>query len=513
MKINEIYSNYYGSLKKFEDFHNEVINMPRDHFSFHKLKQLRCIAAYLLLIKDKLSSTGNNYKQILGFLIDNIRDNKYPDPKFRDDEFEKNYLITNKPLEKIYKDKNKEDPENGGLGVGRMFRHIMELCEFFGLIFSLSKQKKVISIYKCEQMLLAEERDLIGLFRNYLINTNISTNTYIKNMFNVPETADYKPTISILKYIKAMNRPCTTFEIALLLGRIDNLYDNKSILNRAITIGKELPTLRDEQQNFIFNAMGWTDHNGQIYNYVASQQPEFKFNVYFICMEQLGLLKRNIESQTLILTDYANDLLNSSIPIEFSDLEKFAYSVEGSINEESDNELESELIDSLFKYDEEFKVKVLNDENFVILLNKHSLANPVVNQQGKKVRNKLVSEAAKILADYTDQVTGEHAFLDRKGNYYCEAHHIIEFSTEEGPDITDNLVVLNPNNHTCIHRGSFENVKIIYERLKQNGVLSKERFLHIIQVYNCLTKTHLRILFEKQIINKEEHDDLLTYIA
>ena len=513
MELRRVYSTYVGSEDRFNQFHNEVINMPRDHFSFEKLKQLRSIAAYLLLIKDKLNSAGNNYKQILGFLIDNKREGKFPQEKFRDGEFEKDYLITQFTLDKIYKDKDKINPENGGLGVGRMFRHIMELCEFFGLVYSLSKQKKIVSWYKCEQMLLAEEMDLIGLFRNYLINTNISTNTYIKNMFEVPDSADYKPTISILNYINEISRPCTTFELAFLLGRIDCFYDNKSIFSRAISIGKILPDNIEEQKELIFREMKWVNSDGSIFEYKASQQPEFKFNVYFLCMEQLGLLTRDIEKQTLSLTDYSRELLSSSIPIEFTDLEKFAYSVTGTLNEDADNEVESDLIDSMFKYDEEFKSRVLEDTEFIIMLNKHSLSNPITNSQGKKVRNKLVAEAAKILSNYTDQVSDEHAFMDRKGNYYCEAHHVIEFSTEDGPDITDNLIVLNPNHHTCIHRGSFTEAKKLYDILKDKGVLSKERFLNMITMYNCLTKSHLRILLEKEILNNEEYEYLLKHIA
>ena len=49
--IAEQYNSYVGTKEKFEKFHNEVINMPRDSFSFQKLKQIRSIAAYLLHIR------------------------------------------------------------------------------------------------------------------------------------------------------------------------------------------------------------------------------------------------------------------------------------------------------------------------------------------------------------------------------------------------------------------------------------------------------------------------------
>jgi hypothetical protein len=48
-------------------------------------------------------------------------------------------------------------------------------------------------------------------------------------------------------------------------------------------------------------------------------------------------------------------------------------------------------------------------------------------------------EVAKIMANYHNETRVE-TFKGRNNDGYVEAHHIIEFSTVNGPDIIDNLI-------------------------------------------------------------------------
>lgn len=494
MKIADIFRNYIEDKEKFEQFHNDVINMPRDTFSKVKILQIRSIAAYLLVIKDLLNNEeGNNYKQILQFMIQRKRERVFPKEEFRNKKFESDYLLTDTTIDDAYQK------------MGRMFRHYMELCEFFGIISSKSRGKKIILEHKCKELLLANESDLFALFRIYLINNNIYTNTYIRYMFDVPNTATYNPTIAIIQYIKEMNRPCTTFEIATLLGRVDNLYDNESVLKRALIVGEQLPPKLDDQIDFLFREMKWVDSNNNIFSYRNSQEPHFKFNVYIVCMEQLGLLKR--DNYSLMLTDYSENLLETAIPIQLLDLNIFAQTIASRTESISGNN--DALLKSLFKNNNKFANEIRTNPNFIIELNHYSLNNPFYNRRThKRIRNYMVNEAAKILAGYKDESTGAIVFLDKDGYPYCEAHHVLEFSRENGPDITDNLVVLDANNHACIHKGNETHVQTLYGLLKSRGVLNIQRFEHMIVEYNCLTKVHIRILLEKKIINNSEYQRL-----
>ena len=98
------------------------------------------------------------------------------------------------------------------------------------------------------------------------------------------------------------------------------------------------------------------------------------------------------------------------------------------------------------------------------------------------------------------------------GNDYVEAHHIIEFSTEQGPDITDNLLCLGPDSHSRIHHGAPSVVDDLYRTLQNNGVLNLERYKHMCTEYRCLTKKHVNILYAKKLISSYDKEELLSLI-
>ena len=99
------------------------------------------------------------------------------------------------------------------------------------------------------------------------------------------------------------------------------------------------------------------------------------------------------------------------------------------------------------------------------------------------------------------------------GKYYCEAHHIIEFSTESGPDITNNLVVLGPEAHMLIHHACKEEVDDAFYQLRLNGALDIERFKEMITVYNCLNSDQINILKNRNVITTSERDELISMLS
>ena len=154
---------------------------------------------------------------------------------------------------------------------------------------------------------------------------------------------------------------------------------------------------------------------------------------------------------------------------------------------------------------------IQDDGELLIKFNKRNIRNPII-RKSKRQRSKLIAELAKIKANYTDEVTGGITFKDKYGNNYVEAHHIIEFNGDNGPDITDNLICLGPLNHMSIHRGSEQVVSDFFNSCKTRGVITFERFKNICIRYRCLTKEHVKVLLDKNLISNFDATELLTLI-
>ena len=153
------------------------------------------------------------------------------------------------------------------------------------------------------------------------------------------------------------------------------------------------------------------------------------------------------------------------------------------------------------------------DNTFITKMNFRSINNPKYDNKGKKQRNRLIAELAKIQADYKCQYSQKHIFKTPNGKYYCEAHHIIEFNTENGPDITNNLVVLGPEAHMLIHHACKEDVNDAFYQLRLNGALNIERFKEMITIYHCLTEDQINILSNRNVITSREKEELLELLA
>lgn len=139
--FEEYFSEYMGTGAGFEKFHNEVINMPRDQFSDTGLDKIRTLAGYLLLTEGRFGSSGVNYKTTMACIARQLRDGRYP--AYRDAGLEARYFIY-------------DDLTSHYEVMGRMFRHLMSLCAFFGFVQSVSKQKKRYNYDKCRDYYLSD---------------------------------------------------------------------------------------------------------------------------------------------------------------------------------------------------------------------------------------------------------------------------------------------------------------------------------------------------------------------
>ena len=498
--VAEYYANYLNTVEKFNTFHNNVINMPRPSFSEIPtiVKLLKNIASYILLIDDKILSDEVGIKDLYHEIFNNYKIGVVPVSN-RDTEFENTYLDRTEDFDWLYSDDGK---------CGRMFRHYIAFFTFFGYFKVGSNiNNRIIDKESLNELVLSSDEILFDVLRSRLLNTNINNNPFISIMrgINIKEDSDYRPCRTILKYCNEINRKATDFEIAILLGRIDNVQKEDDVLSRALKVGRTFPTNREDQEKYFFGSMGWKNKGKIKFEYSASQNPEFKFKTFLILMDTFGLISYDYSRSTphtITITDYAKEIISEDIPMEVVDLQKLLLKIED--NEYQDKEL-ADLI--LKKRTDTITKAIQEDGELVYKLNIRNIKNPIV-KNGKRSRNRLIGEVAKIKANFLDELTKEPSFEGKNGKNYVEAHHIIEFNGENGPDITDNLICLGPHNHSLIHHGSTATVEDFYNTCLSRGVISFNKFKVICEKYRCLTKQHVKILLAKKIISNADADDL-----
>lgn len=502
--VKSTFCSYADTLYGFEEFHNQVINMPRPSFSEIPtiVRTLKSLASYIMLIDSNVLAKSIGIKEIYHEIFQNYKNAIVPKSN-RNLEFENRYLNRNEPFEYLYSDVGK---------CGRMFRHYMAFFTFLGYFDLVSKAKRKINIDSMEELLLSSDSNLFDILRNRLLEININSNQFIaaETKIKISRDADYRPARAILNYCNSINRPVTDFEIAILFGRIDDVQIEKDILLRANKVGITFPTYCDEQIKYFFGCMGWKNAKGELFKYALSQNPDFRFKSFLILMSTFGLIEYDYLSSKsnhmITLTNYSKKIIEDELPLEVLDLQDLLIKID------DDNEDSNKLQDIILRKRTATITKAIQDDvELVIKLNKRNIRNPII-KKGKRKRNKMITELAKIKANYKDEVTGSSTFMGSNGSYYVEAHHILEFSTEDGPDITDNLICLSPDSHSRIHHGSNEVVEDLYRTLQNNGVLNFERYKKICTVYRCLTKKHVMILFNKKLISSYDKEQLNNLI-
>ena len=493
--IADSYSKYTNTVPNFEKFHNQVINMPRPTFTEipQIIKLLKSLAEYILLIDEEILRNPMQAKDVYGQIYHNYKIGLIP-KKNRNEFFENTYLRHSIPFNLLYED------------IGRRFRHYTELLSFFDIFRNVGSRKNQFDIDALHELVLTPEPLLFDVFRNKLLDINVKTNSHINSLqgISVESNANYRPARAIIRYLNDIGRKATEFEIAVLFGRVDELQDEKEILIRALGISKILPLTMEQQIDCFFGSMGWKNAKKERYQYAASQQPYFKFKTFLILMDTFDLI--SYSNGIIELTEYSKLLVKDDIPIEVLDLEKLLVLID------DDNEDSNMLQDIILRKRTATITEAIQSDGLLVeKLNLRNIRNPII-KNNKRIRSKLVMELAKIKADYMDEVTGIPTFEGKNGHNYVEAHHIIEFNGDNGPDITDNLICLGPQNHMCIHRGSERAVADFFNTCKTRGVITFERFKNICVKYRCLTKEHVKVLLAKNLISNLDASELLALI-
>ncbi|CCY08308.1 hnh endonuclease [Coprobacillus sp. CAG:698] len=505
--ITYTFKDYTRTRINFDRFHNQVINMPRATFSEipELIKLLKSLASYILLIDEEILKKPMNPKKLYEHIFLNYKKGLVPS-KNRNLSFESTFLNINDTFDRVYENVHK---------MGRRFRHYTELFSFFNIFQRIKKDGKwhkqlcVFDVDSLKELELTDEQYLMDVFRNRLLNLNVKDNSHIVNCkgIELSNDADYRPARAIIRYMYEMKRDVTDFEIAVLLGRIDEVQKENEILIRANKIGRELPYSLDQQINLFFQSMLWKSSGGVQFTYSSSQEPYFKFKVFLIMMETFELVEYDRINQYIKLTDYSKKIASQDVSLDILDLEHLLAMIDNGT--EDTNKLTNIIIN---KRTDAITKAIQDDGELVEKLNIRSIHYPII-KNNKRVRNRLIMEVSKIKADYLDEVTGKAPFAGKTGKSYVEAHHILEFSRENGPDITDNLICLGPENHMLIHHGSKDEIDAFFATCKNKGLIDYNRFEKICLKYHCLTPEHVKTLYKKGILNAEESQKLNNLIS
>lgn len=510
--IKEYFEQYAKTTHGFKQFHNEVINVPRDEHTNLNLHKLQKIAARLLTLPEEVISKEMNYKEILQALHQEYLSGKQINPRFHDPDFEERYLeLNNLSFDRHYQKQ------------GRMFRHVMGFALLFGLLESVTSRTVRINKTKCKEYISAYVDIEHEYIRNEILAINIKHNGFIKrlNSINLTSEADYSPAEGIIQYIQHIDRPVSAFELSVLLGRIDDVQTLDGILERALAIGRTFPSfILNEQIHYFFTEMEWVNPDESLFQYSTSQEPYFKFKSFLNFLVDFDLLNYNTASHTYTLTTYAKELATDTIPFELADLQELLAKIEST--EVKDSELKKLILvekrDTLLEY-------LKGDPNIIVKLGKRSLRSQRVDNNGRRLRNPLIIEFAKIRNDHKCHVityTNENNIIQHRFNQslfsnnhnvpYCEGHHIIEFGNENGPDIIENILLVDPNTHMLVHHGNREYRDDLFRMLRQENIITLDRFKSMITNYNCLTEEHIDILKNKSLIYRSEAEQLKLLI-
>lgn len=494
--METIYEKYKNDFDRFVDFNKLVLNMPRPSFSNVNISYLKNLAKVLYSI-----NTENNggYKLVdLYCKIHELYINGFSIPNYLEVLFDKN--ISTDQARKYYSETSN----------GRFFRQYAEVMEMWGLLKDYDSNV-LVDYDVCSEFIDLDDDEFESL-RTKMIAMDIIDNSCfirlsnIRSKINDKTIFSYKPAVAILRYMEQINRPVSKFEIANLLAIITPECTSEIMLmDNALKIGRMFPRNINEHKNFFFDFMNWKNEDGSYYNYVSSQDPEFKFNSFIIFMKEYGFINQNAD-ESFVLTRESIEILHDVVPPEIVELEKYIAIAE---NEYSDKSLVEVILKGIKP---SLLVTLAKSDEFIQTMNKRSLSRPRYDNKGKKIRNRLIAELSKIKANYTCQVSKKPTFTDVNGHNYVESHHIIEINGEDGPDIVDNLLVVGPLYHELMHHACKEELTDFYVGLRMNNIITLNTFKGMIDNYHCLQEKHIKSLFNKHLITKSEYYELVDYI-
>jgi len=106
----------------------------------------------------------------------------------------------------------------------------------------------------------------------------------------------------------------------------------------------------------------------------------------------------------------------------------------------------------------------------------------------------------------------EKTFINTNNLPYLEFHHLIPFSTDNGPDHYLNLYALCSNCHSKMHHLHFSMKPDLYNELANNNLLEKTYIERLETLYShgFLEAIHLDYLLKENIINNDEYEGFMS---
>lgn len=481
----------------FDEFHKQVLNMPRESFSNFNLGTLRSIAEYLELINTDIDSEGCSLKDLYIKIHFALKENNIINPNER---FENLFDISLEDIEDIEINYEKN---------GRLFRHWMELAKLLELLvhsnFGSGKRGNLIVSSFNTELHKSEQKLFFVLLRDKVLSINIKNNPHIQDLKSVYYYKDlyFRPAVAILVYLLLLNRPATKFELSIFFGRPDRTLEfEDKIIENAYNIGKNFSLDLKQQELSFFRMKGWISESHKTVYYRTSQQSYFKFNSFFILMEAVGLIE--IKEDLIYPTSYSIELAKNYSYLEYIQLQE----IEKQIEDEND-EIQSTLIENRT----ELIIRLLSkDKNFREIANKKSASKGKIIKKTTKTfrqRDLILPIIAKIEANFICNGCSNKTFIGKDGYNYVETHHILEFnSLEDGPDVLENMVVLCPNCHALVHNATNDYIKNFYSDLRQRNNITITQFEKLLED-KLISKKHIKLLLKKGIISNEEYKVLI----
>lgn len=481
------------SLINFNRFHNEVLNMPRESFQF-SLKKIKCLAEHLCLIKDEFSTNGLTIVDIYVNIHKKLLHTRVPT---RISSFESLFnlsLTSTTEIKRHY------------LNVaGRDFRHWIGLASLLELLDNIGS-KKIITNFSLE-LKNANFGSLKVLTRDKILNINTKDNPYIQKLQSGSyyRNLDFRPGVAIIKYLKKIRRPATKFELSIFCGRPNNtLPSEEAIISQAVDVGRRLGRNQNHQIREFFIRQGWVDRNNNLYSYIPSQEPYFKFNSFFILMEAVNLI--NVNRNLVTLTPLSNSLFSHTEIIESREIEQLYNDIE---DQQQEDEIESLLNNRLARVQNAINLDPSFETRVNTRASRLSGRSASVTHRVRR-RNQLIALISKIKANFICESCSNPTFQDESGNYHVVSHHIVEYNDREnGPDVLENLVVLCPNCHAKAHFAKKETICRFYGHLRASGKINMNQFEKL-RRENILRNGHIKILESKGVISNAEANNLLS---
>ncbi len=320
-------------------------------------------------------------------------------------------------------------------------------------------------------------------------------------------------------------------------GRRDYEVRNVEILNNIIGIYKNLVYYKEQKYNTLFERCEVElrrQYREGIENHAYNIDSRIKidWDIYNIHIDRvifLGVLvaiSKNILDKSFTtknIAEFANCIHgNFGNALKYqginkselkSELKKLLYSFENSdYNSYLINDVDHyELLASTYTRDnaQDLEAKIEEQSN---IKTKNTAGeryrNTALIQLIKAYNNKLYAVDGKLICE----CCGEQTFITTNNDSYLEYHHLIPFSTHDGPDHYLNIYAICPMCHRKIHFIRVNDKPIVYQNLSQNSYrqLSIEDRLKSLFRSKLLRSYQLEFLLADKAITEEQYQNILA---